>query len=359
MNRLWIRLSLVFTAVIIVAIVAMTLSVRLTYTLASDPDNPPPPEVVAYFESQRGTRFAPDVTVVAMVVGVIAICAGVWISRSLTRPLSELEDGASAIARQDLSHRVPVHGSQEMVAMATSFNNMAAQLEQEETLRRNLLADVTHELRHPVHILQGNLQAILDDVYPLDKDEIARLVDQTQHLSVLVNDLHVLAQAEARQLPLFKQETDIATLVKSTAASFEPLASVRRIELRVELLGTIPENIYIDRARMRQAIHNLLDNALRHTPDGGTITVCVEQTHGNLQIQVSDTGAGISSDQLPYVFERFYRLDKSRSRDGNSTGLGLAIVKAIVEAHDSVISATSPGNGLGSTFIISMPLLSG
>jgi signal transduction histidine kinase len=267
-----------------------------------------------------------------------------------------LEDGAGAIARQDLSHRVPVHGSQEMVAVATSFNKMAAQLEQEETLRRNLLADVTHELRHPVHILQGNLQAILDDVYPLNKDEVARLVDQTQHLSVLVNDLHVLAQAEARQLPLFKQETDIATLVKQTASSFGSLTSARNIELRVELLGTMPESIYIDRARMRQAIHNLLDNALRHTADGGTITVIVEQTHRKIQIRITDTGEGIPSDQLPHVFERFYRIDKARSRDGNSTGLGLAIVKAIVEAHDSVITATSPGDGMGSTFSISMPL---
>jgi signal transduction histidine kinase len=240
MNRLWIRLSLLFTAVVVVAVLAITLTVRLTSSGSRDSENPPPPEVIEYFESQRRTDFAPDVTVVAIVVGVIAISAGVWMSRSLTKPLSELEDGAGAIAGQDLSHRVPVHGSQEMVAVAIAFNNMAAQLEQEEKLRRNLLADVTHELRHPVHILQGNLQAILDDVYPLNKDEIMRLVDQTQHLSVLVNDLHVLAQAEAQQLPLFKQETDIATLVKQTASSFNPLASARNIDLRVELLGTMP-----------------------------------------------------------------------------------------------------------------------
>ena len=356
MNRLWIRLSLLFTAVVVVAVLAITLTVRLTSNGSRDSENPPPPEVVEYFESQRRTDFAPDVTVVAIVVGVIAISAGVWMSRSLTKPLSELEDGAGAIAGQDLSHRVPVHGSQEMVAVAIAFNNMAAQLEQEEKLRRNLLADVTHELRHPVHILQGNLQAILDDVYPLNKDEIMRLVDQTQHLSVLVNDLHVLAQAEAQQLPLFKQETDIATLVKQTASSFNPLASARNIDLRVELLGTMPEKVTIDRARMRQAIHNLLDNALRHTPNGGTITVSVEQVQGNLQIWIADTGEGIPADQLPYVFERFYRIDKARSRDRNSTGLGLAIVKAIVEAHESSITVTSPGSGQGSVFIISMPL---
>jgi signal transduction histidine kinase len=266
----------------------------------------------------------------------------------------ELEEAAAAIGQQDLSRRVPVHGSQEFLAVATAFNNMASLLEQEETLRQNMLADVAHELRHPVHILQGNLQAILDDVYPLTKDEIERLVDQTKHLSILVNDLHVLAQAEAKQLPLFKQETDIANLVKGTAASYTSLAAARNINLRVELLGTMPKSVYIDAARMRQAINNLLDNALHHTPDNGTITISVEQSKYDLLIRVTDTGEGISEDQIPYVFERFYRSDKARKRSANSTGLGLAIVKAIVEAHESTIVVTSPGSGQGSAFTISL-----
>ena len=358
MNRLWIRLSLAFTAVFIVAVMAITLTVRLTNAIGTDPENPPPPEVVEYFESQRGTRFAPDVTVVAIVVGVIAISAGVWMSRSLTKPLSELEDGAEAIAGQDLSHRVPVHGSQEMVAVATSFNNMAAQLEQEETLRRNLLADVTHELRHPVHVLQGNLQAILDDVYPLNKDEIARLVDQTQHLSVLVNDLHVLAQAEAKQLPLFKQEMDIATLVKQTASSFGPLASTRNIELRIELLGTMPENVYIDGDRMRQAIHNLLAMpCVTHRMAGQSRSV-LNKLKATCRYRLQTRVKASLPTNCRMCLNDFTALTRLAVEMETAPGWGWQSSKRLSKHTMSVITAASPGDGLGSTFTISMSLLS-
>jgi signal transduction histidine kinase len=354
MNRLWVYLSFTFTAVIILAFVGIAMTIRLTSDLGSDPNNPPPPEVIEYLQESRGQQFTPDVTLVAIIIGAIAIGAGAWMSRRLTKPLLELEEAAVAIGQQDLSRRVPVHGSQEFLAVATAFNDMAALLEQEESLRRNMLADVAHELRHPVHILQGNLQAILDDVYPLAKNEIERLAEQTKHLSILVNDLHILAQAEAQQLPLFKQKSDIANLVKETAASYTSLAAARNINLRVELLGTMPDSVYVDAARMRQAISNLLDNALRHTPDNGTITVSIEQTANDLLIRVTDTGEGIPNDQIPYVFERFYRSDKARKRSANSTGLGLAIVKAIIEAHESTIVVASPGNGQGSTFTITL-----
>ena len=356
MDRLWVRLSLVITLVIIVAASAIGLTARLTNTALDDQDLTPPPEVIAYFEQQAARRIPVDVTTVAVVVGVIAIVAGVWMSRILTKPLSELEEGAEAIGRQDLSHRVPVHGSKEMVAVASAFNDMAAQLEQEESLRRNLLADVSHELRHPVHILQGNLQAILDDVYPLEKDEIQRLLVQTQHLGVVVNDLHILAQAEAHQLPLFKQETDIAALVKQTVTSFDAHAALRDIAIRVELLGTIPKAIFVDTARIRQAIYNLLDNALRHSKDGSTILLSVQQMTAIVQISIRDYGDGIPAEQLPYIFERFYQTDKARNRAEDSTGLGLAIVKAIIEAHDGQISVASAGAGKGTTFTFSLPL---
>jgi signal transduction histidine kinase len=352
MNRLWVYLSLTFTTVIILAIAGITITFRLTAGIDSDPENPPPPEVAEYMRERGLQQLPSNVTVVAVTIGVIAIGAGAWMSRRLTKPLSELEEAAIAIGKQDLSRRVPVHGSQEFVAVATSFNDMAAMLEQEETIRRNLLADVAHELRHPIHILQGNLQAILDDVYPLDKDEIARLVEQTDQLSVLVNDLHILAQAEAHQLPLSKQDTDIAILVKEVAAAHASLASARQISLRVELLGTMPHKIYVDESRMRQAISNLLDNALRHTPDNGLITITVERSGIQLIIRVSDTGDGISADQIPYVFDRFYRIDKSRDRSASSAGLGLAIVKAIVEAHQGTVKMSSAGSGRGSTFTI-------
>ena len=354
MNRLWVYLSLSFTAVIILAMIGIAATVRLTSEMGLDTDDPPPPEVTAYLRERRRQQFTPEVTVVAVTIGVVAIGAGAWLSRRFTKPLLELEEAAVAIGQQDLSRRVPVHGSQEFLAVATAFNDMASLLEQEETLRRNLLADVAHELRHPVHILQGNLQAIEDDVYPLTKDEIGKLAVQTSHLAILVNDLHILALAEADQLPLYKQETDIANLVKDTAAFYTSLAAARNIRLRVELLGTIPENVFVDAARMRQAINNLLDNALRHTPDDGTISVRVRQSIDDLIIEVTDTGEGITGDQLPYVFDRFYRSDKARQRNADSTGLGLAIVKATIEAHEGKIAVTSPGPGQGSTFTVTL-----
>jgi signal transduction histidine kinase len=275
----------------------------------------------------------------------------------MTAPLRQLETAANTLKTRDFTPRVPVRGSQELVAVATAFNEMAEQLQQAETLRRNLLADVAHELRHPLHILQGNLQAILDDVYPLSKEEIARLVDQTHHLTTLVKDLHELAQAEAHQLPLDKQPTDIADLVKETAADFKPFAAAKQIQLKVELLGALPPVVNsLDPARIRQVVHNLLDNALRHTPENGTITVQLEQVAAALQVAVQDNGDGIAPEQISHVFDRFYRTDSGRSRNHGGAGLGLAIAKAIVEAHDGEIGVQSEGIQMGSTFVFRLPV---
>ena len=168
---------------------------------------------------------------ILIIASVVGIAGGVFLSRWLAAPLQNLEKGAKAIAEKELSHRVPVTGSREIQSLSVSFNQMAAQLETAETLRQNLLADVAHELRHPVHILKGNLQAILDDIYPLNKEEIARLADQTTHLSALVNDLHELAQAEAQQLTMHRQPTNMAQLVKDVTAVFKPGAAAKQIEL--------------------------------------------------------------------------------------------------------------------------------
>jgi signal transduction histidine kinase len=231
---------------------------------------------------------------------------------------------------------------------------MAERLEKDETLRRNLLADVAHELRNPLHVIQGNLQAILDDVYPLNKEEIVHLSDQTRLLTTLVDDLYDLSQAEAHQMVLHKGMVDMADLVKETAVSFKPVAAAQNISLQVELLGATPY-AHIDSDRMRQAVVNLLTNALRHTPKGGKIRATVEQKGDFLQILVHDSGTGIEPEHLPYIFDRFYRTDNARSRDRGGTGLGLAISKAIVDAHDGEIIASSSGKGLGATFEIRLP----
>jgi signal transduction histidine kinase len=354
MNRLWVRLSLAFAAVVLIVSMVGGFMAYLSLQPNFGSDSAAPPEVQEYFEQVREKRDPLLGPPMVIVVGIIAVLAGVWMSRRITAPLAELEDAAAAIGQQDLSYRVSVHGSREMVTVANAFNDMATQLEQAETLRSNLLADVAHELRHPIHLLQGNLQAILDDVYPLDKEEIARLTDQTRHLTVLVNDLHILAQAEAKQLPLNRAKIDVAALVKETTSDFKPIAAERDVSLHVELLGTMP-TLYLDAARIRQAVHNLLDNALQHTPEGGAITTSVEQTQGAVQIHVQDTGEGIPPEQLSHIFDRYYRGDEVRSWDRGGTGLGLAIVKAVVETHGGTVTATSPGVDQGSTFTISLP----
>jgi signal transduction histidine kinase len=362
MNRLWVRFSLLFIAGILImglsSMIASRLvprpSIEVSRELQAAIQSLPAETWTEMQEFARGQmRTALSTFLIAS--SIISLALGVWFSRSLTAPLSELETAAGAIEAQDLSYRVPAHGSQELQAVATAFNQMAEQLERAETLRRNLLVDVAHELRGPLHLLQGNLQAVLDDVYPLSKEEIARLFDQTCHLTRLVNDLHELAQAEADRISLYKQPTDPAVLVKETADLFRPELEAHDISLRVELLGALP-TLAIDAARIRQVVHNLLSNALRHTPPGGQITVTVEQERNRLHICVHDSGDGIKAEHLPYVFDRFYRTDRGRSREKGGTGLGLAIVKAIVEAHDGEVTVASPGPGQGSTFSVHLPL---
>jgi signal transduction histidine kinase len=362
MNRLWVRFSLLFIAGILIMGLSSMIASRLV-------PRPPvevgrelqealqslPPETWPELQEFARAQMRAGLTSFLIAASIISLVLGIWFSRGLTAPLGELEAAAGAIEAQDLSYRVPVHGSQELQAVATAFNAMAEQLEEAETLRRNLLADVAHELRGPLHLLQGNLQAMLDDVYPMNKEEVARIFDQTCHLTRLVDDLHELAQAEADRVSLYIQDTNPAVLVKETADLFRPEIEAHNINLRIELLGAIP-TVNVDAARIRQVVHNLLSNALRHTPPEGQITVTVEHVEDILQICVTDSGDGIQAEHLPYIFDRFYRTDRGRSREKGGTGLGLAIVKAIVEAHDGTVTVHSIGRGQGSTFTVHLPL---
>ncbi len=293
--------------------------------------------------------------IMAAVLGVGGIVFGVMMSRTLTAPLNNLAKAAKAIGARNLSQRVEERGSDELRAVARSFNDMAATLEQAEQLRRNLLADVAHELRTPLATLQGNLRAILDEVYPLNQTEMARLYEHTRFLSRLVNDLHELAQAEAKQLPLHRQETNLAQLVRTTAEGFRPGADEKGVTLNTNLPAN-STSLQVDPARLTQVLQNLLANALRHTPTGGKITVCLEAKPETIHLAVTDTGEGIPAEHLPHIFDRFYRTDPARSRDRGGAGLGLAIARAIVEAHGGQIKVTSLGvPGQGSIFTIQLP----
>ena len=293
--------------------------------------------------------------IAAAVVGLGGIVFGVVMSRSLTAPLDELARAARDIGARRLNRRVKEEGSDEVIAVSRAFNDMAADLQQAETQRRNLLADVAHELRTPLTVLQGNLRAILDEVYPLSQEEMVRLYEHTRFLSRLVNDLHELAQAEAHQLPLDLQTTALNPLVQIATENFAPAAAEKEVNLQTNLADALPP-VHIDSARIQQVLQNLLANALRHTATGDTITVSTAVAEGGVLLTISDTGDGIDPAHLPHVFDRFYRADSARTREKGGAGLGLAIVRAIVEAHHGHISVDSPGlSGRGTTFTITLP----
>ena len=293
---------------------------------------------------------------IALLVGILGILFGVVMGRTLTAPLRHLAEAAQAIGARDFSRRVEARGTEEVREVAQAFNKMVDDLEQAEILRRNLLADVAHELRTPLSVVQGNLRAILDEVYPMEQEEIARLYDQTRLLGRLVEDLHELAQAEAKQLPLNLRPVELGELVRDVVETFGPAAQAEEINLSMDIPDDLPA-VQVDPARMTQVLHNLLSNALRHTPSGGTVSVSAGRGEDSVWLAVQDTGEGIPLEDLSHVFDRFYRVDRARARGTGGTGLGLAIVRAIVEMHGGKVWADSDGvPGHGSRFTIQIPI---
>lgn len=283
---------------------------------------------------------------------VFSILFGIIVSRTQTRPLAHLAATAHAFRERHMDQRAVVTGSVEVVEVAQAFNAMADRLQQSEQLRQNLVADVAHELRTPLTVLQSQLYGILDDVYRVDKAQIASLYDQTRLLSRLVDDLLNLSRAEANQLPLNKQPTTLEPMLADTLATFQLVAKDRAITINVDIANDLP-SIQVDVERMNQVVFNLVTNALRHMPSGGMIEVKARYDAGVLEITIRDTGDGIAPEHLPHIFERFYRVDPSRQRTSGGTGLGLAIAKSIVEAHGGILTADSTGiPGEGTIFTI-------
>jgi signal transduction histidine kinase len=349
MRRLWVQISLRISGLLLAAIMA-TITIGILY----EPQQSQPDNTTEQRRDGPGGRFTLQLLVIAGGVGLIGIIVGVVVSRTISAPVTGLAAAARRIGEGDLRTRVSASGSQELEELALAFNTMAGDLQRAEELRANLMADVSHELRTPLAALEGNLRAALDRVYPLDEAEIANLYGQTQHLIRLVHDLRELALADARQLPLDRQLTDLAALVDETLQVFAPLAEEQGVQLDRQL-GPVPE-ICVDAARIRQALHNLLANALRYTPPGGCVALLGRLDGDLVELAVQDSGAGLEAEQLGLVFERFYRGDPSRSRDTGGSGLGLAIVKAIVEAHGGRVAAQSGGAGRGSTFAVYLPM---
>lgn len=308
--------------------------------------------VVSAISSFFDTNLVPRPLVV---LGIVFVFAGLLsVGRSFRRfalPIGDMIAASSRVANGDYSARVREHGPREVRVLARAFNSMAERLQASDQLRRNMLADVTHELRTPLTVIQGNLEGLIDGVYPRDDAHLTPILEETRVLSRLIDDLRTLALAESGALVLQKEPTDLATLVSETTASFRPQADAAGIDLRADVSPDL-SMIEIDPARIRQVLENLIANALRYTSRGGQIRVgCFVENESPLVVSVSDTGSGISAEDLPHVFDRFYK-----TRDSRGTGLGLAIAKNLIAVHGGEISAQSEV-GKGTTIRFALPVL--
>jgi signal transduction histidine kinase len=291
----------------------------------------------------------------------VALLLGILLTRQITRPIRDLTTGAQHIADGDLNYRAKVNSQDELGKLARSFNSMAVKLNNSEQSRRRLVSDVAHELRTPLTIIEGTVDGILDGVFLPDQEHLESIKEQTALLTHLVKDLSELSLAESGQLKLEILPTDIVDMVNRKCSQFEVSAKVKKIQIKLEASTDIPE-VQADLKRIEQVIANLLSNAIRHTPENGQITVSIKKVDlgspagkPSITISVADTGEGIDTEHLPHIFERFYRVESSRSRSEGGVGLGLAIVKQMVQAHGGqVLVESQPGKG--STFTVILPL---
>jgi len=284
----------------------------------------------------------------------IALLLTFVLSRRITSPIGVLAKAARQLGRGDLSQRVQLKGEGEVAALAQAFNSMAADLAHAEQLRRNLVADVAHELRTPISNIQGYLEAIRDRVMKPNAATIRSLNEEAALLSRLVNELQELSLAEAGELKLVYQAENITTLIKQAVTPWQPKVAAKEISLSLDLPDNLPL-VNIDWQRVNQVLHNLLENAVAYTHKGGTINVAATTQGDWVEVCVSDTGEGIPAEDLPNIFERFYRVDKSRARVTGGSGLGLTIAKRLVEAHGGKITVQSK-LGKGSRFSFTLPI---
>lgn len=289
------------------------------------------------------------------IAALVAVALGLLFARQITRPLRELTSAARRMASGDLEGRVPVRSGDELGELAEAFNTMAEAVGRQEHLRRQMAADIAHELRNPLAIVQGNLEAMLDGVRPLSKEAVADAHEETRLLSRLITDLRDLSLAEAGQLPLARRPTDLGELARTSVERLAPRAREKEVDLTTDIPRELPQ-AEVDPDRISQVLGNLLENAIRHSPEGGDVTLRLEPEEGGEAVRatVRDAGVGIPEEHLPNVFERFYRADRARSRSGGGSGIGLAVVKQLVEAHGGTIWVKSPP-GEGASFGFTLP----
>lgn len=270
-------------------------------------------------------------TLAAAVISLLAVALGLGLSHILTRPLQHLTESIRDLPSRALGQQVQVRGTREIHALTDAFNRTSQQLADAEALRRRMAADIAHELRTPVTVLRGHLEAMRDGVFPLDQQHLAVVYDQTLHLGRLVEDVRLLTLAEANHLPLTLTQESPNAIVHDLAEGFRPLALDAEVQLQVEEQPA--PSINVDKLRLQQVIGNLLTNALRHTPPDGTITLAVTCAADHVRFSVSNTGQTLTPEDAKHVFDPFWRASDARERDTGGSGLGLAIARGLVELH--------------------------
>lgn len=387
MHSIVARLTLIFTAIALTSITAVSLIINwaigrqfssyLEHGPMSGPWQPGGyvmrPRMMLHMLGPLEQEFLHSVNqwiwVAGLVTAIVAALAGYLFAKRITSPLKELAAASNKIAEGDFSHRVDIATGDEIDQLAVSFNSMAENIEATNRLRRRFLADIVHEIKTPLTVLRGNLEAMLDGVIEPTPKKLAAIHTETLLLARLLDDLKDLTLAEERQLRLNMREESITDVVRKVAEMFEPRASEDSKRFSVELAEGLPA-VRIDPDRISQVLYNLIANAFQCTSEGDYIKVRVEKLAAAepagmmdavadgapaVLISIEDSGSGISNQDLEHVFDHFYRVDESRSRKSGGSGIGLAIVKRLVEAHNGRVWAKSE-LGKGSTFFFTLPV---
>lgn len=306
-------------------------------------------------EQQLLDRLVRAAWIAATIAGGLALLLALLLSYGLLQPVVDLTRAAVKMANGDLSQRVQVKRKDELGTLGTAFNHMASSLQRAEQNRRAMTADIAHELRTPIAIQRAHLEALQDGVYPLTAENLQPVLDQTELLARLVDDLRTLALADSGELKLEMAPLNLSQLAQRVIERFRPEAEMRGVNLVLAGAPSGPVTIRGDANRIEQVLNNLLSNALRHTPSGGQVSLRIDLKDSWVETHLADTGPGIPPESLPRVFERFYRADKSRSREEGGTGLGLAIARQLAVAHGGDIRAANRPGG-GAEFTVRLPV---
>jgi len=309
-----------------------------------------PPEVEFIESTNRTLLYG------ALMAAIIALLLGIFLSRTLTRPIRELTQATHAVSEGDLSQQVPIRSNDELGELAKAFNKMSTELSRSVNIRKQMTADIAHELRTPLSLILGHAEAVHDGVLTPTRENFEIIREEAARLEHLVNDLRILSLADAGELAISLQTVESERLLREVASIYQYQTQRKNITLDLDIASPL-SNIEVDPGRMTQVLTNILDNALRHTPEGGRIVLSAKEANDQVELAIQDSGPGLKAEDIDRIFDRFYRTDSSRQRDGafpGGSGLGLAIARSIVQAHGGQLSAESEA-GKGLKVIVRLP----